>query len=219
MIRIFLSHSSVDKTAVRRLADDLAAAGIDVWLDERRVGIGAPITQRVQEGIASSDYVAVWLTKRAVASKWVQREWGAKLNKEIVDQRIQVLPLLAESCDIPALLVDKRYADFTGSYDDGLDDLLTALGTRRKWTQEALETYVVQHCRSDDFETNGVWRDGRALVVGRGSMDGFRGVFWDIGANTLGVWERGSGSQWYGPYALTERDIEEVVHRLRGTCA
>src|SRR5437868_5707983 len=46
--RIFLSHSSSDKDAVRHLAEDLKRAGLDVWLDDtpvatdipRRVGIG-----------------------------------------------------------------------------------------------------------------------------------------------------------------------------------
>jgi hypothetical protein len=218
MTRVFLSHSSADKAAVRRLADDLTAAGIEVWLDERQVGVGDPIPQRIQEGIASADYVAVWLTQRAVSSEWVQREWGTKLNKEIADRNVQVLPLLAESCDIPLLLAAKKYADFRDNYDHALDELLAKLGTRRNWTQEALETYLVQHHRPDEFERGGVWGADYALITGSASMDGWRGVFWNTRTNRLGVWERGS-SQWYGPERLTAKDIREVLQRLRGGAA
>jgi hypothetical protein len=37
---IFLSHSSADKPFARRLAGDLRARGVRVWLDEAEIGIG-----------------------------------------------------------------------------------------------------------------------------------------------------------------------------------
>lgn len=214
MPRVFLSHSSADKAAVRRLADDLTAAVIEVWLDERQVGVGDPILQRIQEGIASADYVAVWLTPRAVSSEWVQREWGTKLNKEIADRDVQVLPLLAESCDIPLLLAAKKYVDFRNNYDHALDELLGKLGTHRKWTQEALETYLVQHHCPDEFERAGTWGKDYALIIGSASMDGWHGIFWNTRTNKLEVWECGT-SRWYGPEGLTAKDIREVLQQLR----
>ncbi len=214
MTRVFLSHSQADKKAVRRLADDLIAAGITVWLDERQIGVGDLISQHIQEGIASADYVAVWLTRRAVSSEWVKREWGAKLNKEIDGRDIQVLPLLAESCDIPLLLADKKYADFRYSYDDGLNELLTRLGAQRYWTQEALESYLIKHHHPDEFERSRKWGDEYALITELVSLDGWRGVFWNIQTNRLGVWESAS-SHWYGPDPLTDKDIQEVLQRLR----
>ena len=207
---------------MRRLAEDLTAAGVTVWLDEREIGVGDPISQRIQEGIASADYVAVWLTQRAVNSEWVQREWGAKLNREIAERDVQVLPLLAESCDRPALLVDKKYAGFRDSYDDGLDELLAKLGVRRHWTQQALEAYLVQHHCPNDFERmedHGPgyedWDEYR-LITESTSPEGWRPVLWNSNTNRLEVWERPAFSRWWGPDPLTENDIREVLQRLRG---
>jgi TIR domain len=214
-VRVFLSYSSVDKRAVRRLADDLTAAGIEVWLDEREVSVGDPVSSRIQDGIASADYVAVWLTQSAVSSEWVQREWGAKLSKEIADRSVMVLPLLAESCEIPALLADKRYADFRSSYDDGLDALLARLGGRRHWTQEALEAYLVDHHRAEEFERSDAWGADYALITSSLSSAGWRGIFWNTHTNTLGVWERVISSRWHGPEPLNSKEIQEVLQRLR----
>jgi hypothetical protein len=36
-LRVFLCHSSADKPAVRDLYDQLAARGIDAWLDEKKL--------------------------------------------------------------------------------------------------------------------------------------------------------------------------------------
>ena len=121
---VFLSHSSKDKPIVRKLAKDLKAKGIQVWLDEWEIYIGDSIPQKVQEGLKSCNYLAVWLTQEAVSSGWVEKEWQAKIHEEISEKQIKVLPLLAEKCEIPYFLKSKKYADFRRSYDEGLNELL-----------------------------------------------------------------------------------------------
>jgi formylglycine-generating enzyme required for sulfatase activity len=128
--RIFLSHASGDIGSVRRLAEDLKRVGIEVWLDEWEIGVGDPISQKVQEGLRNTDYLAVWLTREAVNSGWVEREWQSKFGAEIARKSAIILPLLAEDCDVPPLLADKRFADFRRDYQDGLVDLLKVAGLR-----------------------------------------------------------------------------------------
>ena len=123
-MKVFLSYASKDRNDVRRLGADLHAAGLDVWLDEWRIQVGDSITEKVEEGIEAADYVAVWLTKHAVASRWVDKEWRTKFRAEIDSGQVLVLPLLAEECSLPPFLQDKRYADFRASYDAGLRELL-----------------------------------------------------------------------------------------------
>jgi len=126
-MKVFLSHSSQDKDDVRRLAEDLRDHGVKVWLDEWEIKVGDHIIQKTQKGIADSDFLAIWLTVAAVMSHWVEREWMAKYHAEVVGGRVAVLPLLADGCEVPALLRDKRYADFRSDYFEGLDDLLEVL--------------------------------------------------------------------------------------------
>lgn len=42
-------------------------------------------------------------------------------------KRVKVIPILHKNCDIPYFLKDKLYADFTHSFDDGLNKLLSRL--------------------------------------------------------------------------------------------
>jgi hypothetical protein len=125
--KVFISHSSLDKGFVRMLATDLAEAGHAPWLDEWKIRVGESIPLKISEGIKSSDVVVVVLSEHAVSSRWVENEWHAKYWDEITEGRIRVLPILLRRCEIPTLLKHKKYADFTGKYNDGLADILTAL--------------------------------------------------------------------------------------------
>lgn len=126
-IRIFISHSSADKAVVRRLANDLKENNVHVWLDEWEIRVGDRIAHKIQEGLAAADYLAVWLTPQSVDSGWVEREWQTRFHDEASTNRVIVLPLLGEQCELPPLLRDKKYADFSQDYGLGFSELLQVL--------------------------------------------------------------------------------------------
>jgi hypothetical protein len=47
--------------------------------------------------------------------------------RQLGDKGIRILPLVLESCDIPPLFADLKYADFRTSFDVGLHELITAI--------------------------------------------------------------------------------------------
>jgi hypothetical protein len=123
----FLSHSSLDKSLARRIAVDLSMSGVQVWFDEWEIEVGHSISQRVEKGLDDADFVIVLLTSHSVSSGWVQKEWRSRIGDEASSQGIYVLPVLAEDCDVPRLLKDKKYADLRDNYDHGLRDLISAI--------------------------------------------------------------------------------------------
>jgi hypothetical protein len=127
----FLSHSSKDKAFVRQLAADLARAGIDVWLDEQRILVGDSIAEKIGQGLAQSDFFVIALSENSVGSTWVQKELNNALIQEVERREVTVLPIKLSECEIPPLLRDKKYADFSKSYKDGLQDLINTM-TQRK---------------------------------------------------------------------------------------
>ena len=95
VIDIFLSYSRAETAMMRRLQNDLRAAGFTVWIDEG-LAPGTPSWQAaIQEAIEQAGCLVVLLTPSAKASVWVNRE--VKLCKPFWVSRLY--PLLWEGDD------------------------------------------------------------------------------------------------------------------------
>jgi hypothetical protein len=130
---VFICHSTLDKTFVRRLCDELKKKQIRVWLDEEQILVGHDFVARMEEGIKSSDFTAVILSPRFVAhGPWAKEEYRSALTRQVKAKRIVLLPVLLESCDIPALLTSKKYADFTGTFEDGFKSLAFSIANHKR---------------------------------------------------------------------------------------
>ncbi|QWT39314.1 toll/interleukin-1 receptor domain-containing protein [Dickeya dadantii] len=126
-LKIFISHSSKDKSFAKLLCMDLEANGYIPWLDEWNISVGESIPEKISSGLQDADFIIVILSENSVSSRWVEREWQVKYWNEIEKVRINVLPLLLKDCQIPELLRTKKYADFRNDFNYGLNDLLLAL--------------------------------------------------------------------------------------------
>lgn len=142
MPKIFLSHSSKDKPAVRRLARDLRNKGVHVWLDESETHVGDSLSAKLQQGLQESEFLGLWVTQNALSSPWVTREWQSKLVDEVCSTRVVVLPLLAEEVSLPAFLKDKIFADFREDYEKGLAQLLDAIQAQSPDSERTVSEYV-----------------------------------------------------------------------------
>jgi len=144
MTSIFLSHNSKDKAFARKLASMLKESGVEVWIDEAELKVGDSLTQIIGSAIEQTDFLAVVLSHSSVNSPWVQKELALAMQKELAERRVTVLPILKESCQIPAFLRDKLYADFTDptSYEAPFSRLLHALGVEKPAYEKPKEIVV-----------------------------------------------------------------------------
>jgi hypothetical protein len=129
--RVFLAHSSEDKSFVQNLAERLEHADVRVWLDEWEILVGDSIVERIEHGLRESDYLVVVLSRASVSSPWVRRELNSALMRQLADRSITVLPVLKEPCHIPAIIADLYYADCSQSFDKGVTDLVNSIKARR----------------------------------------------------------------------------------------
>jgi len=125
--KAFLSYTHTDKPFVEGLARDLVNAGIDTFLDLWEIGPGDSIIAKINEGIGESDFLLVVLSTASATSKWVSHELNNALMRELESKEITVVPLKIDKTKVPVLLADKKYVDFTGPYDDALNELVRAL--------------------------------------------------------------------------------------------
>ena len=126
--KIFLSHSSRDKDFVKGLAVDLANLNHQPWLDDWEILAGESIPDKVSKGIEEADFVLVVLSENAIQSQWVKIEWQTKFWLEVSTTNTIVIPILIESCEIPALLKTKKYINFQNNYSEGLSELAYSIG-------------------------------------------------------------------------------------------
>lgn len=124
---IFLCHSSSDKGFVRMVNDDLRRLGATTWLDENKIKVGESIVGKISDGLKSSQFMVIFLSQRSVKSLWTTREWQSFLARQLSGSTITILPALVEVCEVPEILADLKYANFTESYHHGLKELRAAL--------------------------------------------------------------------------------------------
>lgn len=127
---VFISYTSSDKVVARRMAADLQAEHLEVWLDERKILVGDSIHRRVEEGISECDYLVLLVSQESLESAWVQEELNAIRTREKADGRIILLPAILHGVDItklPTLLRDRRFAQLSPKYEDGLRDIVDSI--------------------------------------------------------------------------------------------
>jgi hypothetical protein len=125
MKKVFISHSSKDKTFARKLQIELFKYPIDVWLDENKLQIGDSLAEVFKREIVSSTDFIVLISEASNASKWVRKEVEFAFSQSSVN----VLPILIEHCNVDERFSGLKYLNFTNQDDFTFpfNDLLTSL--------------------------------------------------------------------------------------------
>jgi hypothetical protein len=124
---LFISYSHADKTFVDKLATQLVAHKVNVWLDRWEMHVGESLIDKIQKAITDASSLLVILSPESVESEWCKKELNSGLIRELEERRIVVLPVLVRDCTIPLFLREKMYADFRTNFDDGLRTILEAI--------------------------------------------------------------------------------------------
>ncbi len=125
--KVFLSHSSADKSIVISVALDLQQRGISTWLDAFDILPGESIMTKINSGIEECSFALLFLSKNSVESNWVTKEWETMLWDEINLGKVKIIPIKLEECEIPKILQSKKYIDFSKSYSDGLFQIIQTI--------------------------------------------------------------------------------------------
>lgn len=90
---VFISHASEDKDAVARpLRDALTGAGITVWLDEAQMKIGHSLRRKIDDGIRSSRFGVVILSKAFFRKGWTNHELDGLVTRTVAGEQ-SLLPI------------------------------------------------------------------------------------------------------------------------------
>lgn len=130
-IRVFLCHSSDDKSVVKELYNHLVKDGIDAWLDKENLFPGQDWKIEIPKAVRNSDVVIVCLSSHSITKEgYVQKE--IKLALDVADEKpegtIFIIPARLEDCEIPERINRFHWVDLFST--DGYGRLLKALQVR-----------------------------------------------------------------------------------------
>lgn len=108
MTGYFLSYSRADQAVALRFADDLIAAGVDLWVDQYNIRPSEHWDRAVEAAVRESRGMVVILSPRSVASANVADEISVA-----VDEKKHVIPVMIEPCTPPLRLTRVQYIDAT----------------------------------------------------------------------------------------------------------
>lgn len=127
----FISYARADGPFALRLATDLRAAAVDVWLDQLDIQPGDTWDQAVEQALKRCDTLLVVLTPRSVASRSVMDEVSYA-----IEENKRILPVLLENCELPFRLRRLQHTTFTNEYDAALRRLLASFASREPNARE-----------------------------------------------------------------------------------
>ncbi|HYL64034.1 MAG TPA: TIR domain-containing protein [Candidatus Methylomirabilis sp.] len=179
---IFLSHSHADQEIARRLARDLRAAGVTVWLDEAELEVADSLVDKIGQAIDAADFLGVLLSRDSVRSTWVSREVEIALIRDIAKKTDTVLPLLITDCEVPPFLRGKVYADFrdAAGYDQEFSKLRKRLGAAE---QESSGTKTIFF---DESYKQGRWHAQPVIDAGYSTVAQVTAKDYTVVANSSG---------------------------------
>jgi hypothetical protein len=62
-MKVFISHSSLDKPIARRVAEPYRSRGVDIWIEEGELGPGDSLADRLTTTISEIDAFVLVLTR------------------------------------------------------------------------------------------------------------------------------------------------------------
>ncbi len=85
-MKVFISHSSKDKWAARRISQDIESLGGVTFLDEKDIRTGESLDSSIKAHLTDSEHFLILLSPASVTSEWVLIELGGAmaLGKHII---------------------------------------------------------------------------------------------------------------------------------------
>ncbi len=142
-MRVFVSHRTESEGPLaRRLSGDLERRGFATWVAPRDIDPGSTWPQGIEAGLRACTHVAALLTEEALSSPSTAHELRVAEMLQL-DGRAVLVPVLLERVELPPLPDATPGVDFTGSYADGLAELVATL--RRSATATPVADRAVAH--------------------------------------------------------------------------
>jgi len=215
---VFLSYAHEDRESAERLFNDLKVAGIEVWIDFESIEPGRLWEKEIRRGIENCRYFIALFSKNSVQKKGiVQKELKTALDiyDTFPENEVFIIPARLDNCNPTYDKINElHYLDLFPSWEKGLSKLLAVINPSNIKPSK-LDRFIRENIDTATFTKQPTWRDN-SLQISHKFVDGENQyIAWDQELRIAQKFFRSYSGRWYGPYNLSENEIQEVLDSLR----
>lgn len=123
--KVFLSHSSLDKEFINKLAGDLRKCQIDPWVDVEEIRDGSPWLKVIfEDGMPACDAILAYFTENSLSSNMVAKEIDAAQIRQLEDAGVSFLPYVNDTTLRGKLRIDIQSLQCREWNENNYHDLL-----------------------------------------------------------------------------------------------
>jgi formylglycine-generating enzyme required for sulfatase activity len=145
-MKIFISYAREDIKVARKLYQDLTRAGVDAWMDEKKLRIGQNWQFMIRKAISESTYFLALLSSNSLNKRgYVQKELKMALDilDEFPPEDVFILPARLDECrPEDEKLKNLHWADMFPSYERGLKSILQAVDPDYQFEPETVNSEI-----------------------------------------------------------------------------
>lgn len=132
--KIFIAYVTEDASAAEHLYDDLIAAGLDPWMDRRKLLPGQNWPRAIEDAISVSDFFVACFSRRSVRKKGgfqAEIRYALDCAQHTPLDQVFLIPVRLDDCRVPSRIQrEVQYVDLFPSWEGGLKRILRMLRIR-----------------------------------------------------------------------------------------
>jgi TIR domain len=129
--RVFLAYVQEDADEVDRLFDALKLAGLNPWMDRRKLLPGQNWPRSIEEAIETSDFFVPCFSRNSVSKKGgfqAEIRYALDCARRVPLDEIFLIPVRLDDCRVPARIQKEwQYLDLFPDWDRGMRRLLAVM--------------------------------------------------------------------------------------------
>ena len=145
-MKIFISHSSKDKWAARRISEDLNILGAETFLDEKDIQTGQSIDESIKKKLKSCDDFLIIISPASIKSEWVLIELGGAI---VLEKKIIPILFYVGANEIPQV-INLRLARDINNIKIYYDEVQSLMSGNPKEESKAKEILTISTFKSGD---------------------------------------------------------------------
>lgn len=101
-MKLFLSHSSIDKPVVTQVWERLGP--FCSWIDQAEIDVGDIILEKITEGIEQATHFILFWSKSSAQSNWVKLELHMAFIRYVEDSGCKLKVVCLDDTELPLYL-------------------------------------------------------------------------------------------------------------------